>query len=259
MRTPSDEELILHYYGEAGDPAAVDQALAASPAVRARFEAIREFLDGMRPPAVPERDERYGPAVWRDIAPRLAAPAARHPWLTFRPGPTLALAATLALAVVGAFLIGRVTAPTASTPTPEPPALAGFSAASRERILLAAVAHHLERTGRLLTELENGAGALTVESGGGAVGRAEELLDANRLYRQAAREAGEGWLVPVLAELEPFLAEAAHAPVTTAADPAQLGQRLAASDVLFKVRVVEARLRRLQRSAAAAASSNEEA
>jgi hypothetical protein len=257
MRTPSDEELILHYYGEAADPAAVAEALAASPAVRARFEAIREFLDGMREPPVPERDERYGAAVWSRLEPRLAAPAARHRWLAFRPGPTLALAATLALAVVGAFLVGRVTAPT--PPAPEPPALAGFSAASRERILLAAVAHHLERTGRLLTELKNGAGALTVESGGGAMGRAEELLDANRLYRQAAREAGEGWLVPLLAELEPFLAEAAHAPVTAAADSAQLGQRLAASDVLFKVRVVEARLRRLQRSAAAAASPNDEA
>ena len=65
--------------------------------------------------------------------------------------------------------------------------------------------------------------------------------------------------MPILAEIEPFLAEAAHAPVTAAADAALLGQRLEASDVLFKVRVIEARLRRLQRSAAAAASSTDEA
>ncbi len=256
MRQPTDEDLILHYYGEARDPRGVAAALAESPDVRARFAAIRELLDDLSELPVPERGADYGAAVWRRLAPRLAPRAERRPWLAFRRGPTLALAATLVLALVGAFLIGRVTAP---APAPERPALAGFSAESRDRILLAAVAHHLERTGRLLTELENGAAALTAESGGAGAARAEELLDANRLYRHAAREAGEGWLVPVLAELEPFLAEAAHAPVTAAADPAQLGQRLEASDVLFKVRIIEARLRRLQRSAATAASSTDQA
>ena len=73
---------------------------------------------------------------------------------------------------------------------------------------------------------------------------AADLVDANRLYRQAAIRDGDTMVADVLDELERNLLEIVHGPSTLT--PAQLDQlrvRLDAAALLFKVRVLHDELR----------------
>jgi hypothetical protein len=106
------------------------------------------------------------------------------------------------------------------------------------------VATHLERSERLLTELANAEtdGAIDIS----AERRwAQDLLSANRLYRQITRRGGRPMLSSLLDDLEPFLLELAHSPTEIpAADLADLRARLEEQALLFKMRVVSRRLER---------------
>ena len=231
---PSDEDLILHFYGEAENAAEIAAALAASPAERERYAALERVLRAAGAIPAPEPLAGYGARVWRKIEPRLAPRRAGvGRWLSL---PRLGWAALLAAALGAAYLAGRST-------LPEPPAqiAGGFSAESRQRILNAALAHHLEKTERLLVELDNGGPTLSADFSQERR-RAEELVEANRLYRQAAREGGVSGLGPLLDELEPLLLEVAHAPARGESEP--LTDRLSRPDLLFKVRIMNQRLQR---------------
>jgi hypothetical protein len=112
---------------------------------------------------------------------------------------------------------------------------------ARDRILLATVAAHLERSERLLTEVSNGPGGTVDLSAESAWAR--DLLDANRLYRQSARQAGRQRLAGLLDEIEPFLLDLAHAPAEPPAEEIEaLRDRIASQALLFKVRIANDRL-----------------
>jgi hypothetical protein len=84
---------------------------------------------------------------------------------------------------------------------------------------------------------------------------AEDLLAANRLYRQSARQGGRPRLAALLDELEPMLLELAHAPDSLpAAELAILRQRIEERALLFKMRVVGQRLESRERRAGPAAA-----
>ena len=71
MKRPSDEELVLHYYGESEDPEAVESALE-DPDVARRWEALRAVLDAVpRTVDVPQRGAEYPHEVWAAIRGRL--------------------------------------------------------------------------------------------------------------------------------------------------------------------------------------------
>jgi hypothetical protein len=231
---PTDEDLILYFYGEAPDGAAIAAELAASAATRERYAALERVLRAADDLAVPEPSSGYSARVWRRLEPQLPA---RRPRLAWFSPPRLAWAAAL-LAVVGAaYIAGRAVQTPAA---PERPS--AFSAESRERILEAAVAHHLEVAERLLVELDNGGPTLSADLASERH-RAEELVEANRLYRRAARESRLTALGSLLEELEPFLLEVANAPASKeAGEP--LRARLAETDLLFKVRILSDRLQR---------------
>lgn len=258
MREWKDDDLVLHHYGDHPDGAELAAALESSPELQARYQAIRRLLGAIAEPA-PTRGADYGERVWRRLEPHLtrAAPVAstlrparisRGRWQLLPPRSRWALAATLALALVGAYLLGRTTA---LPPPAVPPATAetplGFSEEARQRILLAAVAHHLEQAEVLLVGIANH-GPEPAADFQRERARAEELVSANRLYRGAAREAGEHGLVPLLGDLETLLLELAHAPVT-AADLSGVQERLRERDILFKLRVVGTRLHQQLRPA----------
>lgn len=229
-----DEDLILYFYGEAENAGEIAATLAASPADRERYAALERALRAADEWKAPEPLSGYGVRVWRAIEDRVAPPR-RAGIFGWAPG-RLAWA-TMLLAVVGAaYFVGR----SASVKPPTP--ATAFSEASRERILEAAVAHHLENAERLLVEIHNGGATLSADLASERR-RAEELVEANRLYRQAAVESGLGSVRPVLDELEPFLLELAHAPAASA-DVSPLRERLDASDLLFKVRVLTDRMQR---------------
>lgn len=231
MKHPDDDDLVLYFYGEAEDPEEIGQLLASSPELKARYETLTRVLAAVDALPVPERPEAYGARVWARLRPRLEAPARRAWWpvrLDLRWALTGAAAALL-LAV--GFFAGRL--------WPVPEAKTAEAPDGRERILLAAVAEHLERSERLLVEVSNaGAGELEAERAW-----ARDLLAANRLYRQSTGQRGRPRLAALLDELEPFLLELAHAPEEAPAEEMDdLRRRIEERALLFKVRVVSHRL-----------------
>ena len=97
---------------------------------------------------------------------------------------------------------------------------------------------HLERSERLLTELANAPAEGPVDLSAERQW-AQDLLAANRLYRQSSRQGGRPGLASLLDELEPFLLELAHG---THRNPGRrprrvLRARLEEQTLLFKMRV----------------------
>lgn len=242
MRELHEEDLILHYYGESDDPEEIRDLLASSPELSARYEALCRTLDTVAEAAgVPERPESYGAEVWEKLRPRLQSPPPSR-LLPFRragerraPASWLGWLAAAVLLVAVGFLAGRF------WPRPEPAAL---SAAARERILTRTMATHLERSERLLTEVANAEADGSVDLS--AERRwAEDLLAANRLYRQITQRGGRPMLSSLLDDLEPFLLELAHSPSEMPEeDLADLRARIEEQALLFKMRVVSRRLER---------------
>ncbi len=233
----TDDELILHYYGESENPEAVERALASSAEDRRRFEALRATLDAVSEAPVPEPSPFWEARTWARLEarlePRLAGGRRWPSWLRLPAGRArvgLGLAGVLALLLV-VFLAGRQSGLSEHGAAPEAVAV-GLSEPARERILAAAVAEHLERSERLLVELENG--STDVE---GNRDRAAELKIDNRLYRLAAHRADEGQVVALLDDLERFLLELSHASPDDDDALEALRQRLVAQDLLFRVRV----------------------
>ncbi len=238
MRELHDDDLILHYYGESENPEEIRDLLASSPELSARYESLCRTLDAVGDAdGVPERPESYGAEVWEKIQPRLQPHRSR---LLFWPAreDRRALAgwlAAAALLIAVGFLAGRF--------WPRP-GEAAFTAEARERILVRTMAVHLERSERLFTEVANtetdGAIDLSAERQW-----AQDLLAANRLYRQITQRGGRPMLSSLLDDLEPFLLELAHSPSEIAPeDLSDLRARIEEQALLFKMRVVSRRLER---------------
>ncbi len=244
MNHISEEELVLHYYREAEDGAAVERHLSACPSCRDSFREIRRVLSLADGGEVPERPEDYGIQVWNRIRPRLEESRAAHWWAVLRP-PRWALAATMSALLVAAFLLGRY------WPRPEPPAAPqSLSAEIGRRILMASVTEHLERSQLVLTDLVHAAGSGEIDlSGDRALAR--ELLESNRIYRQSAARAGEPGLASVLDDLERTLLEIVHSPEKIdAANLGRLQREIESDGILFKLRVTATRMRERQTAAA---------
>lgn len=229
MKHLEDDDLILYLYGEAEDPEAMRRRIEDSEELRARCETLRRVLaavDGDALP-VPERGESYGAEVWARIEPKLdRGRLIPFPARPFRQAIGWAAAALILLAV--GFGLGRLSRP------------AALPQEARDRILIATVANHLDRSERLLTELANTPGPADFSA---ERAWARDLLNANRLYRQSAQQAGRQRLAGVLDELEPFLLDLAHAPDEPSAEQIEeLRERIAAQSLLFKVRVASGRL-----------------
>jgi hypothetical protein len=74
--------------------------------------------------------------------------------------------------------------------------------------------------------------------------RAQELLSANRLYRQTAAQAGDANVAGVLDQLERVLVEIAHRPSKLSkAEVENLRRQIESQGLVFKMRVVESNVR----------------
>jgi hypothetical protein len=234
----TEEDLVLHHFGEGDDTAAVAAHLAECPACREALDALGRDLGAVPVPEPPDRGDEYGAEVWSRLQPRLGESTVvaldvrrARPARWRRVGAPIALAASLVLA----FLLGRHWPRAAPAPV---------SAAARERILLVAVGDHLERSAVLLVELANaGADGQAVDISTQQQW-AQELVDENRLYRQTVVRAGEPGVASLLDELERLLVEVAHRP--SSLSPAELGEirgRIESRGLLFRVRVIETQVR----------------
>jgi hypothetical protein len=232
MKHLSDEELVLHYYGERVDGA--DEHLQACDTCHASLESLGRVLRSMDGLEVPERGEGYEGHVWNRLAPTLGEPRARW-WSEWFSPRRLVAAAAMAALLIAAFLAGRV--------SQQRQQVAGLSGAVRERIMLVAVGEHLERSQMILIELVNNASAGPVDISEEKQ-RARDLICENRLYRQAALTSGDRGVSSVLDELERTLLEVAHSPSKVdSAEFEQIRKRIEAEGILFKIRVVGSNLR----------------
>ena len=234
MRHPDEERLILaHFEGDRG----VARHLEGCASCRDRMASIRTLLATVDAAPVPERGEDYGREVWRRIAPRLDEPPEERPEPSrkrFFWAPRLAFAGLAAFIAAAVFLAGRFWREPSTAPLVA-------SQQTNTRVLLVAVGDHLDRSEAVLVELINSpaTGAEVAREGA----RAQELLAANRLYRISAAASGERTLTEVLDELERVLIEVSHA--AASASPEELASLRARLEegVLFKIRVLETRVR----------------
>lgn len=120
----------------------------------------------------------------------------------------------------------------------------------RERILLVDLGEHLDRSQMVLVELVSADDAAASVDISLEQSRAEQLVAANRLYRQTAASTGDAGTASVLDELERVLVDIAASPTTLSQeDLDSVRRRIASKELLFKVRVVSSRVHDRQKAA----------
>lgn len=245
----SDDELVLHYYGEMPprDETRAGEHLAACAACAgnyARLQRVMAVVDSVPAIDAPEGFER---TVWARLQPALPRRhAAWLPWFVLSPA-RLAWIAGIVVLIVGAFVAGRIAPRGGSGVNAPQNATAGKV---RERILLVDLSEHLDRSQIVLVEL------VSADANDSSVDistertRAEQLLASNRLYRQAALDTGDRKMAALLDELERVLVDVAAAPSTVSkADLDSIRERIQSQQLLFKVGVVSSQVREREKAA----------
>ena len=243
----TDDELILHYYGETApddEPRAAGHLQQCAPC-RAEYAKLQRVLGSIDESSVAiDPAPSFERTVWARLEPTLKP--ARRGWVSWALSPApMALAAAVVVLVVGAFLAGRATSP---APAPTAAAVAAAAEQIRERILLSEVGEHLDRSQMALVELVSTDSDTNFDMSGER-SRAEQLVADNRLYRQTAEETGDVTLSELLDEIERVLTEVAATPETgSSRDLADVRRRIESRDLLFKVRIVSSEIRERQKA-----------
>jgi hypothetical protein len=242
MKHIDENDLILYHYREPVDRAAIEAHLAECAACRAEKANLEFVLAAVDRSPVPEHADTYGEQVWLRLQPHLAAKSAPREgfnWDWAFPWQHWALGGAVAALVVLAFVAGRF------WPRPEKPAETAISAPARDRILLAAVADHVERSQILLLALANSEGT----GGHGQVDisweqeQAQELVAGNRIYEETAERMGEPGLANVLDDLGRVLLTVAHSSSRVSPEELdELRRHIESQGVLFKMQVVDSQL-----------------
>lgn len=222
MNHPSEEDLVLHLYGEADESDFLRKHLESCARCREELTVLRHVLAEVDELTPPERPSDYGTRVWERVSKELPATkrSRSYYWL-----------AAAAVVLAATFLVGRFTA----RPSADDLARAGQI---RERILLVALSDHLEQSQVLLLEVVNRGGDSASPLAPFERERAAELLQASRLYRQTAYQVGEVATADVLEELERILLDVSQGPESLEAREG-LKSRIEERDMLFKLRVLE--------------------
>jgi hypothetical protein len=235
MKHLNEAELIEHYYDESANPADCERHLKSCAACAKQFADLRRDLEGVKPIVPPVRGEDYGEQVWQSI--RSSLPVYEKPersWIRFwRP---IGWASAFALLLAVAFVAGRQWE-RKQTPSV---AVAGDPQA-RQRVVFVVLGDHLDRSERLLVEL-NHAGSNDV-SALPLRGEARELLANNRLVRQSAIRTGDLNVEASLDRLERLLVELANQPdEPSERDLNRLRQEMNTDGLLFDIRILRSRV-----------------
>jgi len=242
-----EDDLVLHYYGEltGGDEARVVSHLAECRSCHDAYRRLQQVLLSVDAASLsgPELPEGFERTVWARLEPQLGR--GQGGWFSrlFATPGRLVWAAGMLVLIVGAFFAGRL------SPRPATSTVAASHDQVRERILLVDLGDHLDRSQRVLIELVSADG----DKGADVVGerdRAEELVSANRLYRQTAAQTGDASVVDLLDQLERVLVEVAASPDRmTASELGEVQRRIEAGGLLFKVRVVSSDIEERRKAA----------
>jgi len=242
MNHLSEEQLILHYYGECDESAAAvdtldtERHLEECGQCRGMYNSLQRVLNVVDGLPVPEQSAEYGAQVWRRIEHKLGA--RRRFWQFEARWRWVAATAACAILLVTAFMAGRL------YPGRKSPAqLAAADGQNGERVLMVAVGDYLERSQMVLIELSNANPQHSMDISEEQE-RASDLVTETRLYRQTAARTGDTRITGVLDELERVLVDITHAPSNmTKGQLEELRQRLEAEGILFKIRVLGSNVR----------------
>jgi len=239
----TEEQLILHYYGESDDCTAEVDSLAAERHLeecgecRGIYQSLQRVLNVVDSLPVPEQSADYGALVWQRIEHKLGA--RRRFWQFNASWRWIAATAVCAALMVTAFIAGRFYPGGRKSPTQ----LASADAQNGERVLLVAVGDYLERSQMVLIELSNANPKHSMDISEEQE-RASDLVTETRLYRQTAARTGDTRITGVLDELERVLVDITHAPSNmTKVQIEELRERLEAEGILFKIRVLGSNVR----------------
>jgi len=242
----TEDDLVLHYYGElegdaAGRAAAHLQECGACRQAFTKLQRVFALVDTVPEPALGDGFKRI---VWARLQPGLEH--ARHGWGSWfvLPPARLAWLAAIVVLVGAAFFAGRLSRPTTA---PESTAMAAATGKDlRERVLLSDLSEHLDRSQLMLVDLVSAEGGQDVDVPVERT-RAEQLLSANRLYRQAALDTGNLAVAQVLDDLEQVLVDIAASPEhVSAEDLAAVQHRIDDKGLLLKVRVLSSEVQKRQ-------------
>jgi hypothetical protein len=235
MNHLSEEQIVLHYYGDADEASDIERHLAGCAECRAEFARVESTLRQIEPTEVPEPLASFEEKTWLNLRDRLPEKGGFLRRLLRPSQQKWALAGAIVLLVAAAFLAGRFWPRPTQQIARQPPAQV-----NPQRIVLVAVGDHLERSQMLLVEIMNADGndhgPINFSS---EQAEARELLDSNHLYRVSAQQTGDPQVAHLLDQLGRVLAEIANGPAEVSpGDLQQVRHTIQSEGLLFKVRVV---------------------
>lgn len=234
MNHLTDEQIIEHYLAEGDNRVVAETHLRICSRCEQVYEEISNSM-AVRPPEPPAREQGYGDRVWQSIqAPLHHYPA--KPMRSYFSWPRLMLAGACLVGLAAAFLGGSLWQRLRT-----PPSEAANSAQAKDRVVLLILDDHLDRSERLLVQL-NHAGAESSDPDDSLQIEARQLLPDNRLYRQAVSGHGDPIMTTALDHLERVLLEVANSPEKlTGSDITRIEQEMNTDSLLFQIRVLRAR------------------
>jgi len=236
MQHLNDEDLIAHHYRDSD----ASEHLRVCADCKAQYDTLCRVLSLVESVPVPERGASYADEVWNRLRWRLER-RRRRTWQWM-----VSAAAVLAIAFVtgewwhsrqqtadsGQQIAQTSTAQHLNTSTSQPP--------DSSKVLVYVVGDHLDAAERVLAELSNADPKKGLDVGEQQK-RAEELVDANRIYRQTAARRGDARIAALLSDIEPILVELSHSGAKLTADElTSMQRRIDSKNLLFKMRVMSA-------------------
>ncbi len=236
MKHLTEEEMIGHYYSEDFCKAEAETHLRACKRCAQTYEEFGKLLGSVHAPGVPLRGSEYGAQVWQSIQGSLQPYGPKRKGRFFH-WPQFAYATACLLFLAGAFWAGRFWEHNHSKSL-----VASGEQQAKERVVLFVLDNHLDRSERLLVQLNHAGGEgdyvdfpLQAE--------AQQLLSDNRLYRQSAAQANDPLLNAVLDHLERVLLEVANSGnELTSRDIDSIQKEMNTPGLLFQIRVLRARV-----------------
>jgi predicted anti-sigma-YlaC factor YlaD len=237
MKHLTDEQLIEHYLAEGANRVVVETHLRICSRCERVYEEISNAMEA-HAPVPPARERGYGERVWQSIQGELL-PYPTKPKRSYFSWPRLALAGACLLGIAAAFIGGSRWERSRTHPSQ-----AANPARERERVVLIILDDHLDRSERLLVQL-NHAGAEGSDLNDSLQAEARQLLPDNRLYRQSVPAGDDPIMTAALDHLERVLLEIANTPdKLNGVDITRIEQAMNTESLLFQIRVLRARTSR---------------
>lgn len=249
MNHLTEEQLIERYYGESAHSMRIDEHLRECRECADTYAELRSDLDAVRPITAPARDTLHGERVWRSIRNFVPEYERKQQgrWQRFSDLKVLSIATACTLLIAVALLAGRQW-----QNGQRPPQIQTAANNQASQFMLFVLGDHLSRSERLLVALKHGD---PWEPTALVKAEAQDLLSANRLYRESATKEGHPAFAAALDSLERVLIEVANEPDNASpARLAELQKELNTNGLLFEVRVLRSRVQDEQKEQQSAAA-----